>query len=69
MQMDSRRPSIPYKAFASAETRSREVLNSKDVESKLAEIQKRVDDRYAHYERLASVGADESEAQGSRKSE
>ncbi|MDD5177265.1 MAG: pyruvate:ferredoxin (flavodoxin) oxidoreductase [Sterolibacterium sp.] len=63
MQMDSKRPSIPYKAFASTETRFREVLKSKDVESKLAEIQKMVDDRYAHYEQLASVGADESGTQ------
>jgi pyruvate-ferredoxin/flavodoxin oxidoreductase len=61
MQLDSRKPSIPYRTFATTETRFREVLRSKNVESKLADIQKRVDDRYAHYEQLASVGADESE--------
>lgn len=61
MQLDSRKPSIPYRTFATTETRFREVLRSKNVESKLADIQKRVDDRYAHYEQLASAGAGESE--------
>ena len=56
MQMDSKRPSIPYQDFASTETRFREVLRSKDSTAKLASIQKQVDDRYAHYEQLASGG-------------
>ena len=53
MQMDSKRPSIPYQEFAVTETRFREVLRSKDSVAKLAAIQKQVDDRYAHYEQLA----------------
>jgi len=53
MQMDSKRPSIPYQEFAVTETRFREVLRSKDSVAKLADIQNRVDQRYAHYEQLA----------------
>jgi len=59
MQMDSKRPSIPYQDFASTETRFREVLRGKDAAAKLAEIQKRVDDRYDHYEQLAQSAAKE----------
>ncbi|MFA7270054.1 MAG: pyruvate:ferredoxin (flavodoxin) oxidoreductase [Sterolibacterium sp.] len=58
MQMDSKRPSIPYKEFAVTESRFREVLRGKDSSDKLAVIQKQVEDRFAHYEQLA--GAAES---------
>jgi len=61
MKMDSKRPSIPYQRFAETETRFREVLRSKDAVARLADIQKRVDDRYAHYEQLANTGANEPE--------
>ncbi|MCX7170601.1 MAG: pyruvate:ferredoxin (flavodoxin) oxidoreductase, partial [Proteobacteria bacterium] len=56
MVMDSKRPSIPYQEFAVTETRFREVLRSKDSVARMADIQKRVDDRYAHYEQLAGGG-------------
>ncbi len=60
LKVDSKKPSIPYQTFAKTETRFRAVLNGKDAESKLAEIQKMVDERYSHFEQLAAAGAEES---------
>jgi len=57
MQMDSKRPSIAFKAFAETETRFRMLLKGEGAEAKLAEIQKQVDDRYSRYEKLAGGGS------------
>lgn len=57
LQLDSKKPSIPYREFAESEMRFGLItrMHTETADALLAKAQQDVDDRYRHYEQLASL--------------
>jgi pyruvate-ferredoxin/flavodoxin oxidoreductase len=64
LQLDSRRPDVPYANFARSETRFSELWRKHpDLAERYAQIaQEEVEERYHHYEQLAELSVEEAAA-------
>jgi pyruvate-ferredoxin/flavodoxin oxidoreductase len=66
LQLDSKRPSVPYKEFLTTETRFSMLFraDSEKAQRLLHVSEKRNHDRYFHYEQLAGISYPEAETEG-----
>jgi pyruvate-ferredoxin/flavodoxin oxidoreductase len=66
LQLDSKRPSVPYKEFLTTETRFSMLFrtHSEKAQRLLHISEKRNHDRYFHYEQLAGISYPEAETEG-----